>query len=257
MKRLTAFRRGSTLITTMKIRIEILPFVAAALLIGLALYGLCRAFHVGTTASGTVGLGVALVLVAYLLIFFRDPARNTPREADVLVSSAEGVVASVTEMTADRFLQSAITSGLSAAELGSFAEMDVTRISVFLNLLNVHVNRAPMAGRYRFLGYFPGKHFFTMEEKSSEFNQHNAILAENDHTRCLIYQIVGPVCRRVVYWPDHDRAVELDIGAKIGMMKFGSRLDLYVPQADVEVVVKPGDRVRAGETIIARLRRQP
>ena len=67
-------------------------------------------------------------------------------------------------------------------------------------------------------------------------------------------QIVGPVSRRVVYWPDHDRAVDVALGERIGMMKFGSRLDMYLPAGDVEILCKRGDTVRAGETIVARLK---
>jgi len=118
----------------------------------------------------------------------------------------------------------------------------------------VHVNRAPISGESRFLGYFPGRHFFTFKEKSSDYNQHNSILIQNERTCCLLNQIVGPVCRRVVYWPDHDRPVQVRKGDPIGMMKFGSRLDMYFPADTITVVVKEGDPVRAGETIMARLR---
>lgn len=79
---------------------------------------------------------------------------------------------------------------------------DILRISIFLSLFDVHVNRAPISGKSRFLGYFPGKHLFTFDEKSSDVNQHNSILIQNDKTCCLVNQIVGPVCRRVVYWLD-------------------------------------------------------
>jgi phosphatidylserine decarboxylase len=84
-------------------------------------------------------------------------------------------------------------------------------------------------------------------------NQHNAIFGTG-RTRCLVKQIVGPVARRVVYWPDHGAEVPLPAGARFGMMKFGSRLDMYFPRDDIAVTVREGDRVRAGETVIARLR---
>jgi len=123
------------------------------------------------------------------------------------------------------------------------------RISIFLSLFDVHVNRAPIAGKIAFLGYFPGKRYFTFQEKSSEFNQHNSILIEGPQTRCLVNQIVGPVARRVVYWLKLDQVVQK--GDRIGMMKFGSRLDMVFPKADVAVVVKPGERVQAGVTVVA------
>jgi phosphatidylserine decarboxylase len=79
-------------------------------------------------------------------------------------------------------------------------------------------------------------------------------MIEGEKTRCLVCQIVGPVCRRVVYWLPHDRPAAVAIGERIGMMKFGSRLDIYLPRDEVVVDVKLGDVVRAGETIVARVR---
>jgi len=135
-----------------------------------------------------------------------------------------------------------------------FLKTECVRISIFLSLFDVHVNRAPLAGHSTFLGYFPGMRLFTFQEKSSEVNQHNKILIEGTRTRCLVNQIVGPVCRRVVYWPDHDKAVSVAMGERIGMMKFGSRLDIYLPASDVKIICKPGDIVHAGETIVARMK---
>ncbi|MCG2659341.1 MAG: phosphatidylserine decarboxylase [Kiritimatiellae bacterium] len=181
----------------------------------------------------------AIVSIAYLLFFFRDPERTPPADAAAIVAGADGRVASVTRLREDAFLKT-----------------DCVRISIFLSLFDVHVNRAPIAGRSTFLGYFPGKHLFTFQEKSSDVNQHNKILVANAQTHCLVCQIVGPVCRRVVYWPDHDQAVDVAIGERIGMMKFGSRLDMYLPVSDVQILTKPGDTVRAGETIVARFKNQ-
>jgi phosphatidylserine decarboxylase len=153
------------------------------------------------------------------------------------VAGADGRVMSVTSMKEDAFLKT-----------------DCMRISIFLSLFDVHVNRAPLAGQSAFLGYFPGKHLFTFQEKSSDVNQHNKILITGAGTRCLVCQIVGPVCRRVIYWPDHDKAVSVTMGERIGMMKFGSRLDMYLPASEVDVICKRGDIVRAGETIVARVK---
>ena len=129
------------------------------------------------------------------------------------------------------------------------------RVSIFLSLFDVHVNRAPIEGKIAFLGYFPGARFFTFDEKSSEFNQHNSILIEGPQTRCLVNQIVGPVARRVVYWLKLNQMVQK--GDRIGMMKFGSRLDMILPRSDVDVVVKPGDRVQAGVTVVATMKPKP
>jgi len=182
------------------------------------------------------GIVVAVVFAGYFLYFFRDPERTAPPDADAIVAGADGTVVQIAEVREDKYLKA-----------------DTVRISIFLSLFDVHVNRAPIAGMSTFLGYVPGKHFFTFQEKSSDLNQHNSILIEGSKTRCLVRQIVGPVARRVVYWPDHDKAVALNKGDRIGMMKFGSRLDMYFPKADIVFITKPGDKVRAGETVVARI----
>ena len=188
-------------------------------------------------ASGVWGVVVGAVLAAYMLFFFRDPERTAPADPNAVVAGADGTVAGIAEVKDDKILKA-----------------DAVRISIFLSLFSVHVNRAPIAGKARFLGYFPGKRYFTFQAKSSELNQHNSILIQGAETRCLVHQIVGPVARRVVYWLDHDRDVTVAKGERLGMMKFGSRLDMLFPKGDVDVVVKPGDKVRAGATVVARLR---
>lgn len=237
----------------LKFRIEVVPFIVAAACAGIVLLGVLKLFHANWPTAVAWGAGLFIIGTLYFLYFFRDPERVTPVDPAAIVSAGEGHIASVANLDADAFRRLCVASGLDIARVGPIAQREVTRISVFLSPLNVHVNRAPIGGRSTFLGYFPGKHIFTFDEKSSEENQHNAILIEGARTACLLYQIVGPVCRRVVYWPDHDKPVDLQKGDRIGMMKFGSRLDLYFPREDIEVIVKPGDFVRAGETVIARL----
>ena len=221
----------------MPIRPEVIPFiVAVALVFGLLAMVLnrrnCRRWCLLWFCAAP-----AMVCIAYLLFFFRDPERTPPDDKAAVVAGADGRVMSVTSMKENAFLKT-----------------DCVRISIFLSLLDVHVNRAPLAGQSAFLGYFPGKHLFTFQEKSSDVNQHNKILITGAGTRCLVNQIVGPVCRRVVYWPDHDKAVSVAMGERIGMMKFGSRLDMYLPASEVDVICKRGDIVRAGETIVARVK---
>jgi phosphatidylserine decarboxylase len=202
--------------------------------------------------SALVGLAVGL----YMLYFFRDPARFSPPDPSLIVSGADGRIANIVDLSPDQFAKMAPFCGLKEGDLGRLGEGSVTRISIFLSLFDVHVNRAPIAGESEFLGYFPGKHIFTFKEKSSECNQHNSIRISNADTVCLVNQIVGPVARRVVYWPDPNRKVPLEKGHPIGMMKFGSRLDMYFPAADVDVGVKVGDRVAAGVSVVARLKKK-
>ena len=221
----------------MYIRHEVLPFIGITVVVCVLLTLLSK--QMGMTWMKAVAIYMALCLLfsGYFLYFFRDPKRHTPVEVGAVIAPADGVVAKITRM-----------------HEGEYLKTDVIRISIFLSLFDVHVNRAPISGLSKFLGYFPGKHFFTFEEKSSDYNQHNSILITGDKTRCLVNQIVGPVCRRVVYWPDHDKEVQLNAGDKIGMMKFGSRLDMYFPEKDIDVIIQEGERVKSGDTIIARIK---
>jgi len=224
----------------MTVRSEVLPFVGGVVLICGLLALILRGRAVSVRRTTWICLLPAVIGVVYLMYFFRDPNRTPPRAADAVVAGADGTVAAVANVYE-----------------GGYLKTNCVRISIFLSLFDVHVNRAPISGKSTFLGYFPGKRLFTFQEKSSEVNQHNKILIEGEHTRCLVNQIVGPVCRRVVYWLPHDRPAEVAMGDRIGMMKFGSRLDIYLPVDSADVVVRRGDTVRAGETIIARMKGVP
>ncbi len=219
----------------MGIRKEVMPFLIAAMLTGGLLSTTLALLKVNTSVAFYIGLTIFVVAAGYFLYFFRDPERECPSDPSQILSGADGVVAVITDMEETEYLK-----------------CETVRVSIFLSLFDVHVNRAPISGKSRFLGYFKGKHFFTFEEKSSDHNQHNAILFTGK-TRCLLRQIVGPVCRRVVYWPDHDNDVDLQMGDRIGMMKFGSRMDLYFPKDEVKITAKVGDRVQAGLTVIGSI----
>ena len=220
----------------MGVRAEVWPFIIAAAVFGALVTKICRMCGISDQRVFWVGALPAVVLIGYFLYFFRDPERTVPTDETAIISAADGVLACIKEVHEDTYLKT-----------------DTIRVSIFLSLFDVHVNRAPISGKSSFLGYFPGKHFFTFKEKSSDFNQHNSILFEG-RTRCLVNQIVGPVCRRVVYWPDHNKAVDLKLGDRIGMMKFGSRLDMYFPKSEVEITTKVGEKVSAGITVIGRIK---
>jgi phosphatidylserine decarboxylase len=240
----------------MGMRIEVVPFLFVSLAIGALIAMMGALLKVRKKRALLSGGIVFLILGCYMLVFFRDPPRTPPSDPDVVVSAADGKIANIVEVSRDDFEKLCRESGLDGVKvrkMGRLLQTDVVRISIFLSLVDVHVNRTPIAGTSEFLGYFPGKRHFTFLEKSSAENQHNAIYMHNERTACLIQQIVGPVARRVVYWPDHNQAVELEIGYPFGMMKFGSRLDMYFPKDDIVVKVQAGDRVVAGETIVARL----
>ncbi len=212
---------------------EVWPFFFGIFILFMALGAVLRLLHWKKTA--VVCSLLAVIGAGFMLFFFRNPERIPPADPAAIVAGADGTIMGIKEMREDNFMKT-----------------DTVRVSIFLSLLDVHVNRAPIGGKITFLKYYPGKRYFTFLEKSSDYNQHSSILIENNRTRCLVNQIVGPVARRVVYWLKLEQTVKT--GDRIGMMKFGSRLDMYFPKADVEVLVKPGDKVKAGVTPVARLK---
>ena len=215
------------------------------LIIGLLLAGVvpgavCHYLTVGhhfelmKTAWTLYAAGV--VLCAFLVYFFRDPDRTAQGDESLLMAGADGLVRNVEVLREETYLKA-----------------DAVRVSIFLSPFDVHVNRIPMGWTVTKLAYTPGAHLGTYLNSASEHNEHSSILVEGNGTRCLVKQIVGPFVRRVVYWLVEDQ--KLVRGERIGMMKFGSRLDMYFVKADVDVLVKKGDRVRAGETPVAQIRR--
>ncbi len=174
------------------------------------------------------------LITAFMVYFFRDPERVAPNEPGVIVSGADGWVRSVEQISEGRYLK-----------------RDTIRISTYLTPWDVHVNRVPMAGKVIGLNYTPGKHILTRNPKSSEVNEHSTILIAGEQMTCMVRQIVGPLVRRVKYWLKQDEVYAQ--GDRLGIMKFGSRLDIYLPAGEVTPVVKAGDRVYAGLTIIARV----
>ncbi len=239
----------------MRIRSQVIPFLVASVLICAVVWGVLAIVPFKGPVALSVALGLFAVMSLYLLWFFRDPVRIPPADPNAILSGADGVVAKIVTFTPSQFDSITMLAGLHRKDIYRLKKKgDILRISIFLSLFDVHVNRIPISGKSRFLGYFPGKHLFTFEEKSSDVNQHNSILIENKKISCLVNQIVGPLCRRVVYWLDHKHPTTVKAGDDFGMMKFGSRMDIYFPAASIEVLVKEGDRVKAGVSIIGRYR---
>ncbi|HOW98900.1 MAG TPA: phosphatidylserine decarboxylase [Kiritimatiellia bacterium] len=204
--------------------------MVGALIIPGAIAGFCLARGLNGLAMGFGAL--AVVGSGFMLFFFRDPDRAIPEDPRALVAGADGLIRAIEVMPEDRFLKT-----------------EAVRVSIFLSPFNVHINRTPIGGQVTALAYTPGRHLLTISNKASEFNEHSSILVEGQGTRCLVRQIVGPIVRRVIYWLKPEQG--LAKGDRIGLMKFGSRLDMYFPAADVEIRVKKGDKVRAGETVVA------
>ena len=171
-----------------------------------------------------VALFVALAL--FMAYFFRDPHRTIPTEADIIVSSADGKVTRVEER-----------------ENGKF-------VSVFLSPVDVHINRAPIAGKITKIELLHGRKAPATSNQASEINERNAVTIEGEKMTVVCTQIVGILARRIVCWSK--TGDNLSLGEKYGLIKFGSRTDLLMPKT-VEILVKVGDRVVGGETIIGKL----
>jgi phosphatidylserine decarboxylase len=180
-------------------------------------------------------LGVGATVWCYY--FFRDPKRSVPNGDGLILSPADGIV-------------SLIEPAVPPAELGMGPEA-LTRVSVFMNVFNCHVNRAPVGGRVVAIAYRPGKFFNASLDKASADNERNSLCLElPDGRKVAVVQIAGLVARRIVCW-----AIEgtmLRGGERFGLIRFGSRLDVYLPNG-VEPMVALGQTMVAGETVIADL----
>ena len=172
----------------------------------------------------------ALLLAFFFLWFFRDPERAIPQEPGALVSPGDGKVTDIAKVTADG--------------------QERTRISIFLSVFNVHVNRSPIAGVIREVRYQHGQYLNAMNKASAELNEQNIVTVEGDGQTVIFKQIAGLLARRIVFHPKvGDR---LERGQRVGLIKFGSRVDvLFDPSACVNV--KVGDAVEGGSSVLAYL----
>ena len=170
--------------------------------------------------------GVFVAIALFMAFFFRDPQRKVPAVDDIVVSAADGRVTRIDDGP-DRKL-----------------------VSVFLSPLDVHINRAPISGKITSVDYVRGKKIPATSDQASLVNERNSITITGDKMTVVCTQIAGILARRIVCW--NSTGDELVIGQKYGLIKFGSRTDLLMPK-EVEIQVAIGDRVKGGETIIAKL----
>jgi len=215
---------GSSKKRTFPIAAEGFPSIAASIFVIL---------YVGALGF-PMGALFFFVVTVFLVSFFRDPHREIPDEAGAVVSPADGKVVQV------RILEDREYSGEKRL-----------KISVFMNVFNVHVNRIPMDARVRKIAYFPGKFFSADLDKASKDNERNAVHLElKDGRRVTVVQIAGLVARRIVC-----KISEGDVmrrGERFGIICFGSRVDVYLPP-DTHPAVGVGDKVLAGESILGHL----
>ena len=178
---------------------------------------------------------VGLVLTLWCVYFFRDPHRYTPTRSGLVISPADGVVQMIDEAAPPE-------------ELGMGPETR-TRIAVFMNVFNVHVNRVPIDGEITKIAYRPGKFLNASLDKASDYNERMSLkVTTDDGADVAFVQIAGLVARRILCWTSVGD--KMQAGQRFGMIRFGSRVDIYLPK-DIQPLVVLGQTAVAGETVIA------
>lgn len=185
---------------------------------------------------GLIVYPLLIILCALILYFFRDPDRQIPEGEDLIISPADGKVVLIQETDENEYMKG-----------------KATQISIFLSPLDVHVNRNPVSGLIEYVKYYPGKYLMAWEDHASEMNEraHFGVL-HNSSTKIMFKQITGFLARRIVYQLKEGDKVEA--GKRFGIMKFGSRMDILVPE-NVSISINKGDKTVAGETIIGCINR--
>jgi phosphatidylserine decarboxylase len=166
------------------------------------------------------------------MAFFRDPERAVPNDPKVVISPGDGKVVEIT------------------TEVDPFLGETFTRVSIFLSVFNVHVNRVPIGGKIEKIKYNKGKFLAAFNEKASMDNEQNIMLIRNDDVVVLVKQIAGLIARRIVCWPKEGD--EYELGQRYGLIRFGSRMDVLVPES-TRLTVSLGDRVKGGLSPIGYL----
>jgi len=172
-----------------------------------------------------------IFITLFIVFFFRNPKRKIPSLENIILSPADGKIIHVGECEEDRFLKK-----------------KVLKVSIFMSIFDVHLNRAPASGKVLQRSYLPGRFLVANVEKSSLLNEQNAMILETeDRLRILLIQIAGFVARRIVCYAKADDTLRR--GEIFGLIRFGSRVDLYLP-TEVKAIVRVGQRVKGGESII-------
>ncbi|MCM2292001.1 phosphatidylserine decarboxylase [Allorhizobium sp. BGMRC 0089] len=177
---------------------------------------------------------IGLVLTLWCAYFFRDPERMTPQDEDLVISPADGRISSIQMVTPPEEL--------------NLSSEPMLRISVFMNVFDAHINRAPVRGTVSHLVYREGQFVNAELDKASTDNERNSLVIDGPHGQVGVVQIAGLVARRIVCWTTPGQP--LDAGERFGLIRFGSRLDVYLP-AGAEPRVALGQRSVGGETVLA------
>jgi phosphatidylserine decarboxylase len=176
------------------------------------------------------------VLTSFIIFFFRDPERNLVNSEKAVLTPADGKIIAIERLTNgdNRFPDTAV------------------KLSIFMSVFNAHINRIPVGGRINQLTYHPGKFFSANLDKASLHNENNMVLLETDNKeKIVLVQVAGLIARRIVCWVKAGDYVKT--GQRFGLIRFGSRLEVYLPP-DSTITVRKGEKVKAGQTIIGYLR---
>ena len=217
--------------------------------IPLAKYGLRELFVFGMPC--VIGAGVAIALfpwvvpipiffLSFLFNFFRDPNRKTPQGASLIIAPADGTVSHIVSVFEENYLR-----------------CDTIKISIFMSVMNVHVNRVPVHGRVEFIKHTKGKFLDARDDACFSCNENNVMGLSliGSQVKIAVKQIAGKIAKRIVCACKVGDVFEQ--GQRFGMIKFGSRVEVFVPNSlKYEVMVKVGDKVTAGETILGKIHRQ-
>jgi phosphatidylserine decarboxylase len=202
------------------------PFILALAIFTMAL------FVFGWTSIGML----SLILTLFVLSFFRDPERIVPEGQNVVVSPADGKVVVIKDIYEPDYLQE-----------------EVTQISIFLSVFNVHVNRTPIGGVIETVKYNPGRFHIASVDKASLANEQIGMVIRDGNRRLLVKQIAGFIARRVVCYAKPGDMIKK--GDRYGLIRFGSRADIFLPK-DAEIKVQLGDRVKGARDIIGLLKEE-
>ncbi len=201
-------------------------------------YPFIAGFAVATLVLGWIWdplFYLGLALTCWCALFFRDPKRVTPVSSDLVISPADGKI-------------SLVGNRVPPPELGLGNE-EMLRISVFMNVFNCHVNRSPVKGKILRKIHKAGKFVNAELDKASDDNERNSLVIDTEHGEIAVAQIAGLVARRIVCWAEQGE--DLAVGERFGLIRFGSRLDVYLPR-EASAGVHVGQTAVAGETILAR-----
>ncbi|MBE9485509.1 MAG: phosphatidylserine decarboxylase family protein [Bacteroidetes bacterium] len=211
--------------------IPILVLLAGVLII---MFLLNRVFP-EQTAIHYILYAVGLIFIFFVVRFFRFPDRKLIRDSDAVYSGADGTVVAIEKVHVDEYFND-----------------ERIQISVFMSIFNVHINWSPFDGKLVYRRHHHGKHLVAFNPKSSLINEHTSLVIQDEKGRKLMMrQIAGAIARRIICKPTEGQGTEQ--GEMIGMIKFGSRIDLFLP-ADAEVKVKIGDKARGAQTLMAILK---